>query len=101
MGDLPDVFTVFVSYEEPILLDTDTRGAVYAFHSQDMTATLVSLPEYARESDVFNPKTEGVFLVPTTLLRDDGIYTVTGAFDDVLEGCQNITKLIFPKNEQD
>lgn len=100
-GNLSDVFTVFVSYEEPILLDTDTRGAVYALYSQDMTATLVSLPEYVRESDVFNPKTEGVFLVPTTLLRDDGIYTVTGAFDDVLEGCQNISKLIFPKNEQD
>lgn len=96
LDDFIYAFTVFVSYEEPVALDTDSRGAVYELDEQTMTARLVALPEYVRKSGVFVPEADGLFLVPTAVVKDGNIYAVTGVEDGILEGCRNVSALFLP-----
>lgn len=96
LGDFTYAFTVFVSYEEPVALDTDSRGAVYELDEQTMTARLVALPEYVRKSSVFVPEADGLFIVPTAVVKDGNIYAVIGVEDGVLESCRNVSALFLP-----
>ena len=96
-GDISLSLDVFVTYTEPLALDTDSRGAVYSLDPATMTAALVSLPEYARRSQVYRPHTDGLFLVPTHLSREDGIYTVTEVAEDAAAGCLNVTEIRLPR----
>lgn len=61
-----------------------------------MTARLVALPEYVRKSGVFVPEADGLFLVPTAVVKDGNIYAVTGVEDGILEGCRNVSALFLP-----
>lgn len=88
---------VFVTYTEPLAMDTDSRGAVYTLDPATMTAVLVSLPEYVRRSHVYRHTEEGLFLVPTHLSREDGIYTVTEVAEDVSSGCLNVKEIRLPR----
>lgn len=97
VGDISLSLDVFVTYTEPLALDTDSRGAVYSLDPATMTAALVSLPEYARRSQVYRPHTDGLFLVPTHLSREDGIYTVTEMAEDAAAGCLNVTEIRLPR----
>ena len=96
-GDISLSFDVFVTYTEPLAMDTDSRGAVYALDPATMTATLISLPEYVRRSSVHRPTEEGLFLVPTHLSREDGIYTVTEVAEDARGACANVTEIRLPR----
>jgi len=95
-NDFTYAFSVFVSYVEPVAFDTDSRGAVYELDTGTRTARLVALPEYVKKSSVFMPETEGLFLVPTAVVRDGVVYTVTGVEDGILENCRNISELFLP-----
>lgn len=95
-GDFTSVFSVFVSYVEPVAFDTDSRGAVYRLDEQTRTATLVSLPEYVRKSSVFVPDADGLFLVPTAVVKDGEVYGVTGVEEGASEGCRNVSALLLP-----
>lgn len=90
-------FTVFIVYTEDIAFDTDTRGVRYELDSVTGKATLVYAPAWVKKSDIYHPEKEGLFLVPTTLWREDGMYVVTavaeGAFDDAM----NVTEIFMPK----
>lgn len=90
-------FPIFVSYTEPVALDTDSRGAVYALDPSTMTATLVSLPEWVRMSSVYVPQSSGLFIVPTAVERLDGIYQVVGVADEAMKGCQNVSSFFVPE----
>lgn len=96
-GDISLSLDVFVTYTESLAMDTDSRGAVYALDPATMTATLISLPEYARRSHVYRPAEEGLFLVPTHLSREDGIYAVTEVAEDAAAGCLNVTEIRLPR----
>lgn len=96
LDDFTYAFRIFVSYEEPVALDTDSRGAVYELDEQAMTARLVALPEYVRKSSVYVPETDGLFLVPTAVVKNGGVYTVIGVEDGILEGCRNVSSLFLP-----
>ncbi len=96
LDDFTYAFRVFVSYEEPVALDTDSRGAVYELDEQAMTARLVALPEYVRKSSVYVPETDRLFLVPTAVVKNGGVYTVIGVEDGILDGCRNVSSLFLP-----
>ena len=96
-GEISLSLDVFVTYTEPLAMDADSRGAVYALDPATMTAALISLPEYVRRSSVHRPTEEGLFLVPTHLSREDGIYTVTEVAEDAQGGCANVTEIRLPR----
>ncbi len=95
-GDFSHVYTIFVSYTETVLIDTDTRGAKYEFDPATKTATLVSLPEYVRPSKIYVPEAEGLFIVPTALSCPDGVYTVVDVKEDASLGCLNVLEIFIP-----
>ncbi len=92
-GDFTHTDTVFVSYTETVLTDTDTRGAVYELDPVAKTAVLVSLPPYVKPSKIYQPEAEGLFLVPTTLSCPDGDYTVVDVRGELLSSCENVTEI--------
>lgn len=95
--DFEHRFTVFISYTENVALDTDTRGVRYELDPATGRATLVYAPAWVKKSDIYNPEKDGLFIVPTTLIREDAMYVVTavadGAFDEVL----NAENVFIPK----
>ena len=90
-------FPIFVSYTEPVALDTDSRGALYELDSTTMTAVRVSAPEWVRRSSVYIPQTDGLFIVPTEIVRADGVYRVIGVRDGAFDECQNVSSLFMPQ----
>ncbi|MBQ7308553.1 MAG: leucine-rich repeat domain-containing protein [Clostridia bacterium] len=90
-------FPVFITYTEPLAMDTDSRGAVYALDPATMTATLVSVPTYVRRSSVYRPENKALFLVPTHLSREDGIYTVTEVAEGAFDAVENVTEFFIPR----
>ena len=95
--DFSHSFSIFVSYTETVLIDTDTRGARYELDPITKTATLVYLPEYVKPSKIYIPEQEGLFLVPTTLSCPDGEYMVVGVQEGASDECQNISTLYIPE----
>lgn len=95
-GEYRQTFSIFVSYTEPVALDADSRGAIYEFNPSEKTAILVSLPEWVRKSEIFVPQTRGLFLVPTSVERPDGVYEVVGVSTDAVRNCQNVSELFIP-----
>ena len=95
-GDFSHTFTVFISYTEEIALDTDSRGVLYSLDSITGKATLVKAPEWVMESDVYNPETEGLFIVPTTLWREDKMYVVLFIEEEAFDGTKNAEKVFIP-----
>ncbi len=89
--------TLFVSYTETVLTDTDTRGARYELDTVSKTATLVSLPSYVKPSKVYHPEEEGLFLVPTSISCPDGEYEVVEVREGVMENCENVSKIFIPE----
>lgn len=90
-------FTIFIVYTEDIALDTDTRGVRYDLDPATGKATLVYVPEWVKRSDIYQPQQEGLFLVPTTLWRDDGMYVVTDIAENVFDHVQNVTDVYIPR----
>lgn len=95
--DFTHTFTVFIVYTEDIALDTDTRGVRYELDAATGKATLVYVPAWVKKSEIYQPETEGLFLVPTTLWREDGMYVVTTVEDGAFEGSQNVKNVFIPK----
>ena len=89
-------FDIFISYTEDIALDTDTRGVVYSIDSVTGKATLVRAPEVVRPSKIYQPQTEGLFIVPTTLWREGKMYVVVYTEEDAFVGTQNVEKIFTP-----
>ncbi|MBQ9748014.1 MAG: leucine-rich repeat domain-containing protein [Clostridia bacterium] len=96
LGDYRYEFPLFVSYTETVLVDTDTRGVLYALDPSTKTAVLVSCPTYLKRSRVYTPTIEGRFLVPTALSCPDGLYTVTGVAEGAFDGCEMISEVVYP-----
>lgn len=95
-GDFSHTFTVFIAYTEEISFDTDSRGVTYALDSITGKATLVQAPEWVMKSDIYNPETEGLFIVPTTLWRDGIMYVVVFVEDGAFEYTQNVENVFIP-----
>ena len=95
-GDFSHTFTVFISYTEEVALDTDSRGAVYRIDSVTGKATLVQAPEWVKKSNIYQPEDTGLFIVPTTLLRDGKMYVVVFVEENAFEQSQNIEKVFIP-----
>ena len=89
-------FTVFISYTEEISLDTESRGVLYDLDSVSGKATLVQAPEWIGRSNVYNPEAEGLFIVPTTLLRDDKMYVVVYVEEEAFGQSKNIENVFIP-----
>ncbi len=96
-GNFSHSYTIFVSYTETVLTDTDTRGARYELDPIQKTAVLVFLPEYVRPGKVYESRSEELFIVPTALSCPDGLYTVVGVKEGILDGCQNASSLFIPQ----
>ena len=94
--DFSHTFTLFISYTEEITLDTDSRGVLYFLDLITGKATLVKAPEWVMPSDVYNPETEGLFIVPTTLWHDGLMYVVVNVEDNAFEQTQNAEKIFIP-----
>ena len=99
--DFSYAFEIFIVYTEDLALDTDTRGVRYDLDPATGRATLVYVPDWVKPSDIYHPEKEGLFLVPTTLWRDDGMYVVTDIEDGVFENVQNVTDVLIPKLTND
>ena len=95
-GSFSHTFTVFISYTEEIYLDTDSRGVLYSLDSISGKATLVQAPAWVMRSDVYNPKTEGLFIVPTTLWREGKMYVVVFVEENAFDHTQNIEHIFTP-----
>ena len=95
-GDFSHTFTVFISYTEEVALDTDSRGVVYHIDSITGKATLVQAPEWVKRSKIYQPETAGLFIVPTTLLRDGTMYVVVFVEDNAFELSQNVENVFVP-----
>lgn len=95
--DFSHTFTVFIVYTEDIALDTDTRGVRYELDSLTGRAKLVYAPVWVRKSDIYHPDEVGLFLVPTTLWREDGMYVVTEIADDAFDDAQNVQNIFIPR----
>ncbi len=96
-GDFSHMYTVFVSYTETVLIDTDTRGAKYELDPITKTAVLVSLSEYVKPSKIYIPEEKDLFIVPTSLSCPDGIYTVVSTRDGFADACQNVSTVFIPQ----
>ena len=95
-GDFSHTFTIFISYTEEVALDTDSRGVVYHIDSITGKATLVQAPEWVKRSNIYQPKTAGLFIVPTTLLRNGTMYVVVFIEENAFELSQNIENVFVP-----
>ena len=95
-GDFSHTFTVFISYTEEVSLDTDSRGAVYRIDSVTGKATLVQAPEWVKKSDIYQPEDMGLFIVPTTLLRDGKMYVVVFVEENAFAQSLYIEKVFIP-----
>lgn len=95
-GDFSHTFTVFISYTEEVSLDTDSRGAVYRIDSVTGKATLVQAPEWVKKSDIYQPEDIGLFIVPTTLLRDGKMYVVVFVEENAFAQSLYIEKVFIP-----
>lgn len=95
-GDFSHTFSIFIAYTEEIALDTDSRGVLYQLDSVSGKATLVQAPEWVRKSSIYHPETEGLFIVPTTLWREDKMYVVVYVEENAFEQTQNITSVFTP-----
>lgn len=89
-------FTLFISYTEDVALDTDSRGVLYSIDSVTGQATLVKAPELVRHSTVYQPKTEGLFIVPTTLWRDGTMYVVVYVEENAFDETKNVKDVFIP-----
>lgn len=90
--DFSHTFTIFISYTEEITLDTDSRGVLYSLDLITGKATLIKAPEWVMPSEVYNPETDGLFIVPTTLWYDGLMYVVVYVEDNAFEQTQNVDK---------
>ncbi|MBQ8496188.1 MAG: leucine-rich repeat domain-containing protein [Clostridia bacterium] len=99
--DFSYTFTVFIVYTEDIALDTDTRGVRYELDTMTRRATLVCAPVWVRKSDIYEPEQEGLFLVPTTLWREDGMYVVTDIAEGAFDEAQNVQNIFIPRLTED
>ncbi len=99
-GDYEKTFSLFVSYTETVALDTDSRGAVYEVNPAEGTAKLLSVPQYVRKSEVYEPENKELFLVPTSILRPDGEYRVTEIAEGAFDACLNKTEFFVPKTDE-
>ncbi len=95
--DFSHTFEIFIVYTEDLALDTDTRGVRYDLDPATGKATIVSVPDWVKPSDIYRPEKEGLFLVPTTLWRDDGMYVVTDIADGVFDEVRNVTDIFIPR----
>jgi hypothetical protein len=94
--DFSHTFTIFISYTEEIVLNTDSRGVLYSLDSITGKATLVEAPEWILPGDVYNPETEGLFIVPTTLWYNGVMYVVVFVEDNAFDRTQNIENIFIP-----
>ena len=69
---------------------------MYSLDSITGKATLVQAPEWVMRSDVYNPETEGLFIVPTTLWREDKMYVVVFIEENAFDHTQNIENVFIP-----
>ncbi len=97
LGSFRHEFSLFVSYTETLLVDTDTRGILYALDPATMTATLVSCPPYLKRSKVYQPEDPFLCIVPTALSGPDGVYTVTAIATGAFDGCELIGSVSVPR----
>jgi|GEM_PF-3542591 len=95
-GDFSHTFTIFISYTEELILDTDSRGVSYFLDHQSGKAVLVQAPEWLTESNVYTPKTEGLFLVPTTLWSNGYMYVVVSVEEGALDHTNEVEKIFIP-----
>ena len=89
-------FKIFISYTEELALDTDSRGVQYSLDSVTGKATLVRAPELVRPGNVYQPETEGLFIVPTTLWREGKMYVVVDVEEDAFEDTKNVKNIFTP-----
>ena len=89
-------FTIFISYTEEIALDTDSRGVQYSLDSITGKATLLRAPEWVRPGSIYQPETEGLFIVPTTLWREGKMYVVVDVEEDAFEDTKNVKNIFTP-----
>ena len=89
-------FLIFISYTEEVAFDTDSRGVLYHLDSVTGKATLLQTPEWVRTSSVYQPKTDGLFLVPTTLWRENKMYVVVLVEENAFDQTKNIKKVFTP-----
>lgn len=94
--DFSHTFTVFISYTEEVPFDTDSRGVIYDIDSTTGKATLIAAPEWVMRSDVYEPKSEGLFIVPTTLWRDGNMYVVVSVDENAFSQTQNVENVFIP-----
>jgi hypothetical protein len=94
--DFSHTFTIFISYTEEITMDTDSRGVLYSLDLITGKATLVKAPEWVMPSEVYNPETDGLFIVPTTLWYDGLMYVVVYVEDNAFEQTQNAENIFIP-----
>ena len=95
-GDFIREFRIFIAYTEDVALDTDSRGVVYELNSVTKLARLVSAPAWVRNSDIYVPEEEGLFLVPTTLWRNGEFYVVIEVADGAFDECINVETVFEP-----
>ena len=69
----------------------------YSIDSLTGQATLVSAPELVRPSQIYQPETNGLFLVPTTLWRDGKMYVVVYVEENAFDEAKNVTEVFIPK----
>ena len=96
IDDFSHTFTIFISYTEEITMDTDSRGVLYSLDYVTGKATLVKAPEWVMNSDVYNPETDGLFIVPTTLWYDGLMYVVVFVEENAFEQIQNAENIFIP-----
>lgn len=94
--DFSHTFTVFISYTEEVSFDTDSRGVIYELNSVTGKATLVQAPTWVMESDIYEPKTEKLFIVPTTLWRNGKMYVVVSVEENAFSQTQNVENVFIP-----
>jgi hypothetical protein len=94
--DFSHTFTVFISYTEEVSFDTDSRGVIYELNSVTGKATLVQAPAWVMESDIYEPKTEKLFIVPTTLWRNGKMYVVVSVDENAFSQTQNVENVFIP-----
>ena len=95
-GDFSHTFSIFISYTEEIALDTDSRGAVYDLNPISGQATLLYAPEWVKESSIYQPETQGVFIVPTTLWRENTMYVVVSVEENAFAQTKNVDQVFIP-----
>ena len=89
-------FTIFISYTEEVALDTDSRGVLYSLDSLTGKATLLRAPEWVRPSSVYQPETQGLFIVPTTLWREGQMYVVVYVEESAFDETKNVENIFTP-----